>query len=207
MWLWSKGITKLHLLNWKTKVTKHTDSPCAGRFPESPSVPSKNTHFIFTSSFTLLFQLCKYSMCHFSSESDWNTHISIITVPTTSVFSWFTRLPMVVFVPPYLSFFFCLFLSFWWKQLIIATGLKICFTYLSLAKTMTSLKRNRCLSVVFVPSVTWTHSSSSRSPFSLVRPRTNGLCSTDTQQEASSLRTHTDTHTVGGWQGPPTWPG
>lgn len=67
----------------------------------------------------------------------------------------------------------------------------IYISYLSLAKTMTSLKRNRCLSLVFAPSVTRTHSSSSSSPFSLVRPRTNGLCSTDTQQGASSLNRRT----------------
>lgn len=67
---------------------------------------------------------------------------------------------------------------------------------------MTSLKRNRCRSLVFEPSVTWTHSSSSSSPFSLVRPRTNGLCSTETQQEASSLSERT--HIRGGrWDGRP----
>lgn len=60
--------------------------------------------------------------------------------------------------------------------------------YLSFANTMTSWKRNKCLSLVLEPSVTWTHSSSSSSPFSLVRPRTKGLCSAVTQQEASSLK-------------------
>lgn len=67
----------------------------------------------------------------------------------------------------------------WWS--IVYTS------HLDLEKTRTLLKRNRCLSLILEPSVTWTPSSSSSSPFSLVRPRTNGLCSTDTQQGASSL--------------------
>lgn len=60
--------------------------------------------------------------------------------------------------------------------------------YLSFANTMASLKRNKCLFLLLEPTLTWTHSSSSSSPFSPVRPRTNGLCSAFTQLEASSLK-------------------
>lgn len=68
------------------------------------------------------------------------------------------------------------------------SGICIYASYLSLAITMTSVKRNRCLSLVLEASVTWTHSSSSSSPFSLVRPKTNGLCSTDTQEVSSLIK-------------------
>lgn len=109
---------------------------------------------------------CKFSV---SAEIDWNTtlplHLHCLSVTQNIIFVFRGHLSL--------------------------HALKHIYTpYLSLAKTMTSLKRNRCLSLVFEPSVTWTHSSSSSSPFSLVRPRTKGLCSNDTQQEASSLRTH-----------------
>lgn len=53
---------------------------------------------------------------------------------------------------------------------------------------MASLKRNKCLFLLLEPTLTWTHSSSSSSPLSPVRPRTNGLCSAFTQLEASSLK-------------------
>ena len=69
----------------------------------------------------------------------------------------------------------------------------VCAAYLSLARTRASPKRNRCLSLVPAPSATRTGASSSSSPFSLARPRTNGLWSADTRQVASSLvKTHTN---------------
>lgn len=78
-----------------------------------------------------------------------------------------------------------------WHRLKVTVGV-VYTPYLNFANTMASLKRNRCLGLVLEPTLTWTHSSSSSSPFSPVRPRTKGLCSADTQQEASSLKNTRD---------------
>lgn len=144
--------------------------------------------FVFSSSFTVQSQMYKYI-----DESYWNT--------TSALQLHFLCLLMFCQLIHFPSGIFCsldIILQIMQKK---ADGHHILgniyTSYLSLAKTMTLLKRNRCLSLVFEPSVTWTHSSSSSSPFSLVRPRTNGLCSTDTQQEASSLDEKTHTKKVG----------
>lgn len=55
MWLHFKGSTMLSSTSLNP-LWLNTNSLRAGRFPESPSLGSKNTRFVFTSSFIQLYQ-------------------------------------------------------------------------------------------------------------------------------------------------------